>query len=108
VRELETTEARVENILKKLDKVPIQDIGDDLHKAIAQLDKTLVSAQDTLVSAHETLENTSNLTAPNCVQFEQLSSTQEISRAARSVCVLADYLERHPDALMRGNKREAK
>jgi paraquat-inducible protein B len=107
--QFEATEATVENIIKKLDKVPFQEIGDSLHKAITELDKTLVTAQGTLTSAHDTLENTSNLTAPNSVQFEQVSTTlQEVSRAARSLRVLADYLERHPDALIRGKKGEAK
>ena len=32
--QLEATEATVENIIKKLDKVPFQEIGDNLHKAI--------------------------------------------------------------------------
>ena len=36
------------------------------------------------------------------------STLQEVSRAARSIRVLADYLERHPDALLRGKKEESK
>ena len=107
--QLQATEATVENIIKKLDKVPLQEIGEDLHKAIGQLDTTLVSAQGTLLSARGTLENTSNLTGPNSSQVQQLDSTlQEVSRAARSLRVLADYLERHPEALLRGKKGEAK
>jgi paraquat-inducible protein B len=31
---------------------------------------------------------------------------QEITRAARSVRVLVDYLERHPDTLLRGKPME--
>ena len=107
--QLEGTEATVESIIKKLDKVPFQEIGDDLHKAITELDKTLVTAQGTLMTARDTLENTSNLTGPNSSQVQQLDSTlQEVSRAARSLRVLADYLERHPEALVRGKKGEAK
>jgi paraquat-inducible protein B len=103
--QLEATEASVENIIKKLDKVPFQEIGEDLHKAIGELDTTLVSAQGTLSSARGTLENTTNLTEPNSAQIQQLGSTlQEVSRAARSVRVLADYLERHPEALLEGKK----
>src|SRR5271169_5054509 len=57
--QFEATEATVENIIKKLDKVPFQEIGVDLNKAINQLDETLVSARGTLVSAQGTLDNTS-------------------------------------------------
>jgi len=107
--QLESTEATVENIIKKLDKVPFQEIGNDLRKAITQLDKTLMTLQGTLASARGTLENTNNLTEPNSAQVQQFSSTlQEVSRAARSLRVLADYLERHPEALIRGKKGEAK
>jgi paraquat-inducible protein B len=61
------------------------------------------------VSARGTLNNTTTLTEPNSAQIEQLGNTlQEVSRASRSVRVLADYLERHPEALLRGKKGEAK
>ena len=101
--QLEATEATVEDIITKVDKMPLQEIGENLRKAIGDLDLTLVSARGTLVSAQGTLDNTSNLTQPNSAQVQQLGNTlQEVSRAARSVRVLADYLERHPEALIRG------
>jgi paraquat-inducible protein B len=107
--QLKATEETVENIIKKLDKVPFQEIGGDLSKALTQLDTTLVTAQGTLSSARGTLENTTILTEPNSSQVQQVDSTlQEITRAARSLRVLADYLERHPEALIRGKKGEAK
>jgi paraquat-inducible protein B len=103
--QLEATEATVENIINKLNKVPFQEIGVDLNKSILQLDKTLVAAQETLTGMQSTLDNTRNITEPNSMQLQQVSSTlQEVSRAARSLRVLADYLERHPDALIRGKQ----
>jgi len=58
-----------------------------------------------LTAAQGTLGNTTNLTAANSAQVQQLNSTlQEVSGAARSVRVLADYLERHPESLIRGKK----
>jgi paraquat-inducible protein B len=107
--QLEATEATVENIIKKVDKMPLQEIGENMRKAIGDLDLTLVSARGTLVSAQGTLENTSSLTGPNSTQVQQLGNTlQEVSRAARSIRVLADYLERHPEALIRGKQGAAK
>jgi paraquat-inducible protein B len=100
--QLEATEASVTDIIKKLDKMPFQQIGDDLQKSLADLDLTLVSARTTL-------DNANNLVEPNSVQSEQLNSTLlEVNRAARSLRVLADYLERHPEALIRGKTGEAK
>ena len=107
--QLQVMQAKVTGIINKLDKMPLEQIGDNLRRAIADLDLTLVSARGTLVSAQGTLDNTSTLTGPNSVQVQQLDSTlQEVSRAARSLRVLADYLERHPETLVRGKKGEAK
>jgi len=107
--QLEQTEASINDIIQKLNKMPLQQIGENLQKALGDLDLTLVSARGTLVSAQGTLGNASNLTAPNSVQVQQLDATlQEVSRAARSVRLLTDYLERHPEALIRGKKGEAK
>jgi paraquat-inducible protein B len=103
------TEATVEDIVTKLDQMPLKEIGNNLNKAILDLDLTLASARGTLTSAQGTFDNTSNLTGANSSQMQQLDETlRELSRAARSVRVLADYLEGHPEALLRGKKGEAK
>ena len=50
-------------------------------------------------------------TASSLIQCRVRNSTarlQEVSRAARSIRILADYLERHPEALVRGKTGEAK
>ncbi len=100
--ELEGIEASITKIVKKLDTVPIQAIGDDLKKAIVHLDETLVSARGTFDSA-------TRLVAPDSTLDTELNTTlQELSRAARGLRVLADYLERHPEALVRGKTGEAK
>ena len=100
--ELEGIEASITKIVKKLDTVPIQAIGDDLKKAIVHLDETLVSARGTFDSA-------TRLVAPDSTLDTELNTTlQELSRAARGLRVLADYLERHPEALVRGKPGEAK
>jgi len=102
-------ETSVENIIKKIDQMPLKEIGDDLRKAIADLDLTMASARGTLESAHGTLDSANGIIQPNSVQIEKLDSTlQEVSRAARSLRVLADYLERHPESLLRGKQGEAK
>jgi len=114
--QLEATEATIENIIKKVDQMPLQQIGDNLRKVLADLDRTLVTADRTLASTNQTLlgargtlDNASKLVGPNSVQTQELTHTlQEIGRAARSLRVLADYLERHPEALLRGKKGEPK
>jgi paraquat-inducible protein B len=114
--QLEAVEASVTDILKKLDKMPLQQIGDNLQKSLAQLDLTLVTARATLEnasaafgSATTALNAANGLVEPNSVQLQQVDQTfQELRRAARSVRVLTDYLEQHPEALIRGKPGEAK
>ena len=90
------------NIIKKLEALPLQGIGDDLRKTIGELDRTLVSARGTI-------DKTGDLVGPNSPLGAELEGTlQELSRAARALRVLADYLERHPEALIRGKTGEPK
>jgi paraquat-inducible protein B len=65
------------------------DLTPALHQAIVETQKTLAAAQMTLSSE-----------SPLQHQLKQVLS--ELSTAARSIRVMADYLERHPDALIRG------
>jgi paraquat-inducible protein B len=107
--QLEETEASVADIIKKIDKMPLQQIGDNLQRALADMDRTLVTGRGTLEGANSLLGNANNLIGPNSVQNQELvNALQEVSRAARSLRVLADYLERHPEALIRGKRGEAK
>jgi paraquat-inducible protein B len=99
--ELQAIEANVVSIIKKLDEIPYKAIGEDLRKAIVELDRTLASARGTFDSATTMIE-------PNSVLGQELDSTlQEVSGAARGLRILTDYLERHPEALLRGQRGEA-
>jgi len=107
--EIAALQADVVSIIKKLDKVQYDAIGNDLQKAIVELNSMLVSARGALDSGRSTLDNANKLIEPNSVLGAQLGTTlQEVTRAARSVRVLTDYLERHPEALLRGKTGEAK
>jgi paraquat-inducible protein B len=100
--ELEALEASVVNIVKKLEKLPIEAIGEDVKKALVDLRGTLAAGTRTLDSADKTI-------APNSALSTNLNETLgEVSRAARAIRVLADYLERHPESLLRGKSGEAK
>jgi paraquat-inducible protein B len=101
--QLEATEARLESIVDKLDALPFNEIGDNLNKVLTSLNLTLVSARGTLASTQTAMDSANNFVGPDSAQAEQLDNTlREISRAARSVRVLADYLEQHPESLLRG------
>jgi paraquat-inducible protein B len=99
--ELEVVEATLVNIVKKLDKLPLEQIGGDVRRVLAELDQTLASGRRTLDTADGAI-------APDSALRVDLANTlEEVSRAARAIRVLGDYLERHPEALLRG-KTEGK
>jgi paraquat-inducible protein B len=107
--ELAILEASVSSIIKKIDQLPLKNIADDLQKTIGELDRTLVSARGTLDNTTVVVDNAGKLVAPNSVLGAELANTlQEVSQAARGIRVLTDYLERHPEALIRGKTGEAK
>lgn len=98
--QLEALQASAARILDKIDRIPFQEIGSSLQRAISQLDGTLASARGTL-------DNANTLVEPDSVLGQQMESTlREVGGAARSLRLLSDYLERHPEALIRGRPGE--
>jgi paraquat-inducible protein B len=94
--ELEATEATLVRIVNKLDKIPLEKIGDEVSKALVELNLTLDSARRTLDTADKMI-------APDAgLRVELADTLDEVGRAARAIRVLADYLERHPESLIRG------
>ena len=108
--QFEAIEANVASIIKKIDQMPIK--GDRRRPAEgarrSSIRRCRARAARSATSTG-TLDNADKLIAPNSLLGEQLGSTlQEVNRAARALRVLADYLERHPEALIRGKPGEAK
>ena len=120
---LPNLEAKITGILAKLDKIPYEAIGIDIKKTIETLDKAiediasgidpalqsaLAELRRALASANRVLKDTGatllGKDAPG--QLALRDALQEVARAARSVRVLSDYLERHPGALLRGKSGE--
>jgi paraquat-inducible protein B len=118
-------QAKLESILVKLDTIPYQKIGDDLsntlettNKLLAHFDTeltpelkaTLVDLRTTITKADKLMQNAdTNLTGPDAPTQQALrDALQEVSSAARAVRDLTDYLQRHPDALLKGKNEEKK
>lgn len=112
----------VANIVKKLEKIPFDKIASDLRKAAISLDHTLKSTDQlvrrldaevtpelraTLEQSRATLDmaqRTLDANAPT--QTELRAALDEVARAAEGVRRLADYLERHPESLIRGKQED--
>ena len=105
-------------IAKKLSKVPFDQLSAHLLNAMNSLDQTLKSAdkllhnvdsnlapqvQTTLAEAEAALKNAKDLLGQDAPLENDLGSTLlQVSRAAKSISALVDYLERHPESLLRG------
>ena len=69
----------------------------DMRQTLAQANQTLASAQATLRSAEA---NVTDSQAP--LQRNANQALAELQRAAQALRVLADYLQRHPESIVRG------
>jgi paraquat-inducible protein B len=78
-------------------------IDSDAGPLLASLKGTADAASATLRQAQTTLTSTQRTIGPDSILSDNLEGMmQELTRAARSIRVFADYLERHPEALIRG------
>ena len=99
---MESLEDNLASLAKKLNSMPFEAIGENLNK-------TLVGAQGTLTNADALLITTQGAIAPDSALDTQLDAAlKQLGVAAQSISLLADYLERHPEALIRGKTGNAK
>lgn len=126
---LDQIQEQVSDIARKLNKVPIEEIGADLRKSLATLNKTLASAETlakslnndvapemtaamkdvrkTLGTADKTLSAAEKTLADDApLQSDLRQTLREVTRAAGSLRILTDYLERHPESLLRGKPED--
>jgi paraquat-inducible protein B len=112
------------NIIKKLEKVPFDAIGEDLRKALVDLRKTLQNVdrltqhldrdltpqmRAAIQQATKTLSAAEQvLSSDSPVQGDIRETLEQVNRAAESLRSLTDYLERHPESLLRGRREEKK
>ncbi len=117
--QLADLEAKLASILDKIDHMPLAAIGDHAAVALKTLGQTLRDAdavaqhvdadtlpqlQKALEDMHRLLDNANaTLVGPDAPGQQALrDALQEAARAAGSLRELTDYLERHPEALIRG------
>jgi paraquat-inducible protein B len=102
-------------VAAKLDRIPLDKIGSDLRQTLEtanallqRLDREVApEARDTLAEARKALRSVDRLVAPDQpLQHDARETMREVARAAQALRVLADYLERHPESLVRGKKED--
>ena len=74
---------------------------------VSEIKKAAESATTALVQANTTLKTIENLAEEGTqLRHEVSAALTEISAASRSVRVLSDFIEQHPDAILRGRAKE--
>ena len=129
---LNELQTQVAKIADNLSKVPFDQIGSNLQKTLVTFNSTLHSAEqltkslnnnvapevlaamkdvrstlhnadNTLSAANQTFSSAQQSLAEDAPLQQDLKQTlQDLSRAANSLKVLTDYLEQHPESLIRG------
>jgi paraquat-inducible protein B len=89
----------LDQTLTRLDGIT-RDVEPDLKALVKSLRDTADAAQGTLTAVQGMMG--SNTNTPTDTDLPKLM--RELTDAARSVRVLADYLDRHPESLLRGRK----
>jgi len=106
-------EAGVARIVKKVNDLPLEQIVADLHTDLTDLHeilselhtRALPNAEDTLSALHRTLDSADRTLDVESPLQRSLSETLSESRSTlQAVRELAAYLDRHPDALLRGRR----
>jgi paraquat-inducible protein B len=126
---LEQFQTALMQIVQKIEKLPLDELAGDARQSIQRLDTTLKSA-DTLIknmdgqivpearlvledarksldAVRGTMGNAKQvLSADAPLQRDMRETLRELNRAARSLRTLGEYLERHPEALLRGKQED--
>jgi paraquat-inducible protein B len=114
-RTLQSLQDSVTRLLAKLNNIPFEAIGNDArttirttNSLISQLNTdVLPKAHDTLMSAQTTLDSANSALQPDSsLQQSTEDAMRELTRTAATLRTLADYLSRHPEALVRGKSEQ--
>lgn len=118
--DLEELHQQVQSILRKLDKIPFDTLGEDAHRAMVSLNTSLKRVdtlvqrtdsdvlpeiRDSLKEMRRTMEATqSSLAEDSPLQQDARQALRGAAEATRSLKALTDSLNRHPESLVRGKK----
>jgi paraquat-inducible protein B len=83
----------------------IMPVADRVAEAVSQADATLAQAEKTLAEGQIAVRTVADLVSEDGDLYYRFSTTlEQLERAVRSLRVLADFLERHPEALFKGKE----
>lgn len=108
---LDALQVQVADIAKKLDRMPFDQIGSNLNTSLKNADalftrlnnEVVPQARDTLAAARQTFGSAeATLQQDSPMQSDVHQALRELTRTLQSLNALADYMEQHPESLVRG------
>ncbi len=115
---LEDLKASITSVARKLEKIDYEGISTDLRntlnsttRMVKGLETTVADiapeAKAVIAEAQRAMAAAERAIAPDSpILQDTRAMTMEVSRAAQAIRLLADYLERHPEALVSGKKAD--
>jgi paraquat-inducible protein B len=133
---MDQLQKKLMQIAQKIEKIPLEELAVDARKTLQTLDTTLKSAEKllnnvdgvvipeartvlvetrlsledvrkTLAETRKTLSGANQVLSGDApLQIDLRETLREVARAAQSLRVLGDYLEQHPESLIRGKRED--
>jgi len=117
---LDAITERVARIVEKVDRVPIESIGRNLDESLVRLSQVMEEVRQlagttnrevlpgitaSLDKLETTLDSADTLIAPDSALAQELERlVSDLAEAARSMRLLSERLESHPEELLRGRR----
>jgi len=111
---LDELQTQIASIVRKLDKVPFADIGNNLRDTLKSADllfkkvdgQLVPDVKDTLGAARQTFGAAQQvLQQDSPMQSDLRTALQQLTQTLQSLSELSDYVERHPESLIRGKRQ---
>lgn len=122
---MEELQKKLIHIVEKIEKMPLEELAVDARKSLNSLDATLksadkllsnvdaalvpeartvlIEAKQSLTDLQKTLGSANRVLATDApLQSDMRDALREVSKAAHSLRILSEYLEQHPESLIRG------
>jgi paraquat-inducible protein B len=114
---LQSFQDSISALMARINKIPFEAIGQSAQQTLSGADalmqglnkNVMPQLHDTLSSAHTTFNSANNALQPDsALQQDTADAVRELTRTAASFRALADYLQQHPEALIRGKTGDSK
>lgn len=102
--EIPTVPSMLDEISQHLEKIPLTDISSNMNGLLKHLNDDVPALLQQSTAAVTSINKLANsISGPGSTTMSDLNKMiREVTNAAKSVSRLSDYLERHPEALLKG------